>query len=76
MTKQFAIVVDKPAHNGGRTSVINPPPPNYTYSMLEMQKAMKLLHELYPEAHIEAHEVAYIDHHTMPERWSKARLRG
>jgi len=88
-TKQFAIVVDSPAYNGyppavdyvnvknprliGRTSVINPPPPHYTYSMLELRQAMKLLRESCPEAHIEAHEVVYIDHRAMIERWSKAR---
>jgi hypothetical protein len=55
----------------GHTS--DPPPPYYTYSMLEMQKAMKLLREGCPEAHIEADEVAYIDHSAMIERWSEAR---
>src|SRR5215813_6909587 len=91
VSKQFAIVVDMPAHNGyratvdyvdaknprliGHTSVINPPPPHYTYSMLELRQAMKLLRENYPEAHIEAHEVAYIDHRAMIERWSAMRAK-
>jgi hypothetical protein len=38
---------------------------------LEMREALSLLRKSYPDAHIEAHEVAHIDHRAMIERWSK-----
>lgn len=88
-TKQFAIVVERAPQNGyptmvdyvdvhnprmpGLQSVINPPPSHYTYSLIELRSAMALLRKAYPDAYIEAHEVAYIDHAAMLERWSQAR---
>lgn len=87
--KQFAIVVEQRAQNGypplvdyvdahnpqmiGHTSTIHPPPANYTYSALELRAAMQCLRGSYPNAQIEAHEVAYIDDRAMRERWSNAR---
>ena len=86
-TKQFAIVVERAAQNGypstvdyvlarnsmiGHTSTIHPPPPEYTYSAVELREAMARLRKSYPDAQIEAHEVAYIDDGAMRERWSKS----
>jgi len=86
--KQFAILIERAAQNGyppsvdyvdarnpqiiGHTSAINPPPPHYTYSARELRAALYLLRKSYPDAHIEAHEVAYIDNHAMAARWSRA----
>jgi hypothetical protein len=89
ISKQFAIIVERPAMNGSppmvdyvnahnrrlieHTSTIRPPPADYTYSMLELKEALALLRRSYPGAQIEAHEVAHIDALAMSERWSKAR---
>jgi hypothetical protein len=86
--KQFALVVEQAAKNGypssvdyvdahnprmiGHASTINPPPPNYTYSALELRQVIDLLRKQYPNAQIEANEVAYIDHGATIERWSRA----
>jgi hypothetical protein len=88
-TKQFAIVVERASQNGyptmvdyvdvhnprtpGLQSVFNPPPAHYTYSLVELRAAMALLRKAYPDAQIEAHEVVYINHAAMVERWSRAR---
>ena len=56
----------------GLQSFINPPPAHYTYSVVELGSAMALLRKAYPDAQIEAHEVAYIDHAAMVERSSRA----
>jgi hypothetical protein len=87
-TKQFTILVERAAINGyppsvdyvdarnprmiGHTSVINAPSPNYTYSISELRPTIALLRSRYPDAHIEAHEVAHIDRRAMIDRWSKA----
>ena len=81
--KQFAIVVEGPfgtpdyvdahsPHTTGHTSIIKPPPANYTYSLLEMKEAVDRLRKKSPDAHIEAHEVAHIDHAAMRTRWREA----
>jgi len=81
--KQFAIVVEGPfgtpdyvdAHNPrmtGHTSVINPPPAHYTYTLLEMKEAVARLRKCCPDARIEAHEVEHIDHSAMRKRWGEA----
>jgi hypothetical protein len=90
-SNQYAIVVEEPARNGyppmvdyvdarnprmiGHRSVINPPPPHFTYSLLELRPTIARLRKSYPGAHIEAHEIAFIDHAAMSERWSAAHSR-
>jgi hypothetical protein len=55
----------------GHTSVINPPPEHYQYTASELLDAMKALKRAYPTAFIAAHEIEYIDHNAMIERWGR-----
>ena len=53
----------------GHTSIINPPPGHYQYTATELPNAMKAVRRAYPTAFIAAHEVDYVDHNAMIERW-------
>jgi hypothetical protein len=76
---KYAIVVEKeddvPSYvqvcerSFGHTSIINPPPEHYQYTAVELPNAMKAVKSAYPTAFVAAHEVDYIDHNAMNERW-------
>jgi hypothetical protein len=61
------------AHGTSHTtaSVISPPPERFQYSSIELPCAMAVLKRDYPHAFIAAHEVDYIDHTKMCERWAR-----